>query len=361
MRRSGLSRTTLFAIIADLVTAGTLVSDLPEAASGRARGRPAQVVAINPNAGSYLGVDIGRAHAHVVIVNAAHEVVARGSTSFRADAAWSARVRRAVKLVDDVVDRGEVSVSGLRGIGLALQGLVEEPMAHAGSGKLRDSAALATERFRAWRDVPVTVDNNTRAAALAEQTWGAARGLDDVLYLRCSDGVSSGIISGGHLLRGAHGAAGEIGHVQIGPRGPACYCGSRGCLELYVGVPGLLQECADGGRQVKDAAHLVELARAGEPVVRPVVAKAVARLGAVVAATAAQFDPSRIIVAGELAGLGELITTPLRDAVARHALPAFPRDIEVVGSTLDEDAPALGAIAHLLREEAARRPADAAP
>ncbi|MFC7626109.1 ROK family protein [Microlunatus sp. GCM10028923] len=350
IRKTGLSRTTLFAIIADLVAAGTLVADVAPPSEGRGRGRPAQTVAINPTAGSYLGVDIGRAHVHMVILNAAHQNVAHGSTRFPTDARWPVRIRKALELVEGIATQQDVSLAGLRGIGLALQGLVEESKT-ARRPSPRDSAGLVTARFRQWRDAPIAVENNARTAALAEQTWGAARGVDDVLYIRCSDGVSGGLIAAGQLLRGAHGAAGEIGHVQVNPRGPDCYCGSRGCLELYIGIPALLRQCVTAGRPIDDAATLVELARAGDRVVQSVVMKAVRILGSVVASTATQFDPSRIIVAGELAKLGDLIMEPLRETVARTALPTAARGISVTRSTLGEDASALGAIAQLLRAE----------
>lgn len=354
IRRSGLSRTTLFAIVADLVTAGTLVAAVPETASRRARGRPTQLVTINPGAGTYLGVDIGRAHVHIVIVNAAHEIVARGSTAFPADAAGEDRLARAHELVGNVTARDAVSLDNLRGVGLALQGPVDPPTAtrHRHSERLRDSAARAANSIRTHYNVPVHVDNNTHAAAVAERIWGIARGITDLLYIRCSDGVSSGIIADGHLLRGAHGLAGEIGHVQVEPQGPACYCGNHGCLEQYLGVPGLIAACASRGQVVPDAAALVDAAHAGNPTVQSVVAEAIRRLATVVAATAAQLDPSHIILAGKMAALGDLITTPVRDAVAQLSLPAFRRDIEVAAATVGEDAAALGAVAQLLRAEA---------
>ena len=88
--------------------------------------------------------------------------------------------------------------------------------------------------------LPVYVDNDANLGALAEVRLGAARGKQHVVYVRASHGVGGGLVLGGEVFHGRVGAAGEIGHTTIDDQGPICRCGNRGCLEMYVGAPVLL-------------------------------------------------------------------------------------------------------------------------
>ncbi|MFH1474696.1 MAG: ROK family protein, partial [Chloroflexota bacterium] len=92
--------------------------------------------------------------------------------------------------------------------------------------------------------VPVAVEDDANAGALGEARLGAGAGHDSVLYLTLSTGVGAGIVVGGHLVRGAHQAAGEIGHLVVDPAGPRCACGGRGHVEAFVGGTGLAGRAA---------------------------------------------------------------------------------------------------------------------
>ena len=121
--------------------------------------------------------------------------------------------------------------------------------------------------------VPVILDDDARSGALGEAILGAGSGADPVAYLTLSTGIGSGIVVGGELLRGAHGIAGEIGHLVIDPAGPPCGCGRRGCVESFAGGASLARRArvawpdgrlADGRPAPLDAAGVLRLARAGD-------------------------------------------------------------------------------------------------
>ena len=90
-------------------------------------------------------------------------------------------------------------------------------------------------------DLPVVAENDANLGAVAEAAFGAARTAQDVLYIKLTSGIGAGVIVKGGLYRGTAGRAGEIGHVIVDPDGPLCRCGNRGCLEMLVGVPALLE------------------------------------------------------------------------------------------------------------------------
>ncbi|GAA4214249.1 ROK family transcriptional regulator [Actinocatenispora rupis] len=344
---TGLSRTTLFAIVADLLASQLVVENTTRAAGQR--GRPAGLLSLNPGGGLYVGIDMGRHRVRVAIANVAHEVVATGRHALPAPSRWADRADVAIGLVERLADDAGISLAPLRTVGLGLPGPVSAEVTDTdrkGSDSARSRAQRGLVRtFHERFGVPVSVDNNTRLAALAETTWGAARGARDVLYVRLSDGVGGGLVLGGQLVRGTRGAAGEVGHVTVDPDGPPCYCGGRGCLETYVGGLALVRECRRRGTEVSDVDGLVQLVRDGDPAVCAVVAEAGRTLGVVLAGLATEVDPERIVVGGPVSALGEPLLAPVREAVAALTLPAFPDPPPVVGSELGDGGGALGAIA----------------
>ena len=216
-------------------------------------------------------------------------------------------------------------------IGVGMAGLVD-----VRSGVLLSTPNLVwrnlplAEALGATFGLPVTVDNDATAAAWAESRLGASRGYDDSLFVGVGTGIGGGIVAGGRLLRGAHGLAGEIGHVIVEPDGPPCGCGNRGCWEQ---VASGLAIARAGGRAVADEpgsaiARLAggdprratgELGDGGGP------AKATQlpsrssttvgrRLGEGVAGLVNVLDPEVVVIGGGVGEAGDLLLGPLREA-----------------------------------------------
>ncbi|WP_432112267.1 ROK family protein [Streptomyces sp. YPW6] len=367
--RVGLSRTTLSAIVADLLAREVLVErrtaseglgasapDTEGQAAGppapgpeplRGRGRPATTVSLNPRGAALVGIGMLVDRLEIVVANHAHQFVAGASRTWSPDLGPDERLAEVMEATQEV-RRSGISLAAVEAVGLGLPGPVRDL---TGQGDLAAAPAvthLTTDLERHFGAV-VRTDNNTRLAALAEVTWGSARGLSDILYLRWSHGVGGGIVIGGRLVRGAHGAAGEIGHTSRDPRGPACYCGGRGCLEGQAALPALLAACRDRGVHPRDTGELLALAAAGQPAVTQVLDEAAAAVGQVLAALAAQTDPACVVVAGEPAGLDGVLRVIRRQLDALSLPTARPR-IPVRSSALGDDAAAQGAVAMLLRE-----------
>ncbi|MFI9592894.1 ROK family protein [Nonomuraea sp. NPDC052265] len=355
--RTGLSRSTLFAIISDLMERGAVIETDSVPAEPRGRGRPAAYVSLNPAAGLLLGLDLGRGRVRLAVANAAHQVVATASASLPEDAAPLEEAEAAIRLTREIAAERGIGLGALEAVGLGLVGVVDEsptpaPLDVPGIPPTLPASYLPVARRVAEEfGVRVAVDNNARLAALAEATWGVGRSVRDMVYVRWSVGVGGGFIVAGRLLRGAHGASGEIGHVSLDPGGEPCHCGSRGCLEGGIGGQGLLRACAARGVRLSGLDALVAAAQDRVPAVCEVIVSAAADLGRVLAGTVAQLDPALIVVGGELAGLGSLVLDPIRDAVARLALPRSPREIAVAQADLGVNASAMGAIALLVHEE----------
>ncbi|WP_433244541.1 ROK family transcriptional regulator [Actinomadura nitritigenes] len=340
--RTGLSRTTLFAIISELMERGAVIeTGAEDDGRPRGRGRPAARVSLNPDAGLLIGVDLGRRRIRVAIANIARQVVATAVDDSAPDADEAEQADLAVALIRKICEDRGIGLRALEAVGVGLVGVMDAP----------DRRWRAAERLGAAFGTRVEADNNARLAALAEQTWGAARSAEDVVYVRWSVGVGGGFISGGRLLRGAHGASGELGHVSVDPAGPPCHCGGRGCLEKRIGTPALLEAAASRGVRLTGTDDLLEAARSRTPAVTRVVVEAARTLGTVLAGTVAQLDPARVVVGGDLATLGGLVLDPIREALGELALPGARRPPDVVPADLGPAASAMGGIALMLRKQ----------
>jgi glucokinase len=193
--------------------------------------------------------------------------------------------------------------------------------------------------------LPTVVENDANAAAWAEHRFGAGRGWDHLTLVVVGTGVGGGSIVGGTLLRGAHGAAGEVGHIPVVPDGRVCGCGQSGCLEQYASGPALLRSARarvrarpDEAAALRDAAggdvdgiegaHVAAAARAGDPLATAVFEEVGDHLGRALAQLSAVLDPGCFLLGGGVAEAGDLVIGPTTRSyqrslvAARHRVPA---------------------------------------
>ncbi|MBT2410937.1 ROK family protein [Streptomyces sp. ISL-12] len=358
---SGLSRTTLYDIVVALMDGGAVVATAPAPAERR-RGRPVETLSLHPEAGQVIGVDFARRAVHVAAVNVAHEVIGSASEAHSADLGWEARADLAERLVARLAG-GSLRLGVLSGVGVGVVGPVDDlsetsaddlsatpvddPSASPGKAKRpsaptrADLPVLLRKRF----GVPVLVDNNTRLAALAEATWGAAAGVRDVLYLRLSHGVGGGLVTGGTLHRGARGLSGEFGHITAEPDGRRCSCGKDGCLETVASIGAVLE--AHGG--VPDLPAFLS-ALPDDPAAVRVLETVGARVGTVLAAVCNAVGPDVTVLGGELAEAGPVLFRSVERALLAHLMPISRPRADLRAAALGEAGGALGAIALVLHE-----------
>lgn len=338
--RSGLSRTTLSEITGDLLGRGAIVKVTTDAHRRAGSGRPAELLALDPRSGQFLGVDLGHTRVRVVVTDAAHEIIAGGVAAYSARLTLPARVRAGLALIDRLSREQGLNLSALQGVGVGVTGPYP-----AGTARADVSAAFAGS-FRA----PVIVDNNTRFAALAEAGMTDAR---DVLYIRLAAGIGGGLIVGGRLVEGAGGAAGEFGHVLAEPVGAPCRCGKRGCLETVAAIGPALAAAGVAG--------LDELAaRRDEPAVAAAMDRIGATVGRVLAAAALVLDPELIVIGGDLPRAVPAIVDRAAEVIAAERVPPGhdvtgngaeeKRGPLVRAARLGDDDGARGAVAALYRQ-----------
>jgi predicted NBD/HSP70 family sugar kinase len=350
-RRLSLSPATVTEVTRDLIDEG-LVEAVEQAASRG--GRPAVLLGIVPDAGSALGAKVSPDRLALVEVDLHGEVLSHADEAFDAQApgAVEALVDR---LEDAVRHRARRSATRrLLGVGLGVPGTVDPHTGTVQSPLLGWAgvplAAQASERL----GVPVLVDNDVNTLAVAERLYDRGREREHFLTLTIGRGVGLGIIVAGDLYRGAHGGAGEFGHVPVQVDGPDCECGLRGCLEALVADPALVALASEAGLLPPDLpvregrSRLRELADRGDPTATRIFATAGATLGRAVAGLVNVLSPELIIVSGEGSDAWAHLAAPFRQELDRATFPSL-RGTEVAVDPWDDAKWARGAAALVLR------------
>jgi glucokinase len=199
------------------------------------------------------------------------------------------------------------------------------------------------DRMRERHGLPVGLDNDANAAAIAEWRAGAARGASDVVMLTLGTGVGGGLILGGRPYRGATGSGAELGHIVLEPGGPPCGCGGHGHLESFAAGPAADRVARALYGESADAHELVRRGRAGEPEALEALAGIGRYLGAGIASFVNVFEPELVVVGGGFGVAGELLLGAAREVLAVEGLQPARDTVRVVEAELGVEAGVIGA------------------
>ncbi|MFF3851974.1 ROK family protein [Micromonospora sp. NPDC002575] len=227
-------------------------------------------------------------------------------------------------------------------LGIAVPGVVDEAAgvavwsANVGfrDVPLRDLAA-------ARLGLPTALGHDVRVGGLAEARLGAGRGTGHVLFVAIGTGIAAAHVVDGTAATGAHGAAGEIGHILVRPGGPRCGCGRDGCLEAVASASAIARRYAEATGTPASAAEVGDRAAAGEPAAGRVWAEAVDALADGLATGQSLYDVETVVIGGGLARAGARLFDPLRAAL--HERMTFHRRPRLVAAALGDEAGCLGA------------------
>ena len=305
---------------------------------------------------AYLGIDIGGTKRVLAVGDHAGQPVAAIRRPTRLSGNWRTDLADLVALARPLLEQEGVGERrALERIGVAVPGPVDP---HRG-------VLINPPNLTGWRDVPigpyledalgveVRVENDANAAALAEAAFGAGQGVSDLVYLTMSTGVGGGVISGGTLVRGAFGGAGEPGHVPIAHPGHACACGLSGCLEAHVGgnawrdrlrrtapADGRVAALAGGDPGAVTPEHLVAAAKEGDAFALAELSTWLDDLARGIVPIVMLLEPQRIILGTIAVAAGEeLCFEPLRERLARLLWPHQRERLELVPGALGAEMP----------------------
>jgi len=314
---------------------------------------------------AFVGIDTGGNNTRGLVLAKGRVVAARETpTDTSGGEAVLRGMLRCFRELEDAAVRAGVRVAAL-GVGIA--GYIDFD-----AGTVTESPNLPLrdlplrDLLREEAGLPVVVDNDANAAALAENRLGAGRGCRHQVHLTLGTGIGGGIIIDGRLYRGASGAAAELGHLVILEEGPQTACGHRGCLEALASGLAIEREARlrlEGGwRPVGgtpgasgrvSAREVAEAARRGDRTAREIWREAGHHLGVGVACLVNAFNPQAVTFSGGMTGAWELFSEALLESVECYAVPLARRAARIEPTALGGRGGALGAA--LLAEEEARR------
>jgi predicted NBD/HSP70 family sugar kinase len=346
---TGLARSTV-ALRVDALLASDLLRPAGEAAS--TGGRPPARVAFNARAGIVLAVDLGATHATVAVADLAGVILdARTRTVDIGDGPES--------LLDTILGDGTELLATASAEGLPLLGVgigVPGPVEHSTGRPTNPPIMPGWDRFdvpgyvQRTFDVPVLVDNDVNILALGEQATSWPQ-VDDLIFVKVSTGIGSGIIAGGQLQRGAQGSAGDMGHVQVPTgAGSSREPGDDRDLEALASGSALAIALREAGHDVHSASDVVDLVRAGNAAAIEATRQAGRDVGEVLATVVNLLNPSIIVLGGSIARAGEHLLAGVREVVYRRSIPLATQHLAIVQSQAGDRAAVLGAAIMVARE-----------
>jgi predicted NBD/HSP70 family sugar kinase len=362
-KQTGLARSTITQRLDQLQELGLLKEVGADQSTG---GRPPMKLAFNEDAAVVLAADLGATHSRLAITNLGGTVLAedRGDVDIASGPepvlAW---VEQRLALLLDKAGYDRDSVAGI-GIG------VPGPVEHS-TGMPRNPPIMPgwdgfpiPERLSSYFGAPVLVDNDVNIMALGEY-WANWREVEHLLFVKVGTGIGCGIIIDGRVHRGADGAAGDLGHVRIpvddDHQDVICSCGNVNCLEALAGGGAMARRLSAEGVEVRDSRALVELARAGLPAAVQLIRHSGRLIGEVLAAAVNFYNPSVIVIGGDVAGAQEQLLASVREVVYQRSLPLATRHLRIVRSPLDDRAGVVGAAAMVTERVLALDPEFARP
>lgn len=304
----------------------------------------------------YLGIDIGGTRLKAGLVDAEGRIIRQALTT--SPASEGSLAATLPGMARKVVDRAE-----LRAVGFGCKGIIDRATTEVRTMpgvwnflegiRLRDLLAGVIDE-----NVPVTADNDAKAALAGEMAWGAAKGRSNVFLLTLGTGIGGAILSDGRILRGTADVAGHLGHLTVDPAGPTCICGNRGCLEavfsaraieaeawgaMHLGVVSPMCEILRARPDSLSCRFVFEQAVAGDPVARGILSRKIPVLGGAIAGLIHALDPEVVIVSGSIADAGEALLGPLREEVAWRIRGLMRREVPIVPSGVNDTSGIVGA------------------
>lgn len=316
-----------------------------------------------------VGVDVGGTKTAVAVGDASGAVHARRRRPTDPTGDPAADLARIAEDVRAVLAEAGCTLADVRAVGVTAPGPLDA----------ETGVVMLPPNLPGWRDVPVVarleellgvpvlLENDANAAALAEWRFGAGRGFRHLVYLTMSTGVGGGLVLDGRIYRGLLGSAGEIGHLPVEWEGEPCSCGQRGCLEAYTGGAawtrrlraharddGRVAELA-GGRERITPVELVAAAREGDGWARAELARWCDYVARGITAVVMTLAPEAVLLGTIAVAAGEeLAFAPIRAQVKSHIWPHLAPELQILPAALGKELPYLAGLS--VAVEALRAP-----
>lgn len=306
-----------------------------------------------------IGVDLGGTNIKFGIANEKGKISKKIVLPTKAEKGPESVISQILKGINSILDKSKDEIKGI-GIGapgtvISAKGTVEHPPNFPDWGKVHLGKIVSKKT-----NLSVQVENDANAAAIGELIYGAGKKLNDFLMVTLGTGVGGGIIFNKQLYRGSHGAAGEIGHISINHNGRKCKCGSRGCVETYIGNKylisnvkkqllrhrdSLIYKMIEGNNSLLSPKLISEAAEQHDDFAISIIVNAGQSLGYGISSVINVLDITNVIIGGGVAGFGEILFRSIESTIQRRVMKPFRDKIKILPAGLKNEAGIKGAAA----------------
>lgn len=328
-RRSGLAPSTVTSIVAGLQQ-DHFIRECGWATSKSGR-RPI-LLEIDSTGGYFIGVELNSPTSKIGVLDLATTLV--HSSSYRTAAAdVDSCFRQLVERIQEMLQWCRAGNKSVLGIGIGATGLID-----SATGNVIESTNLGWDdvplltRLKGVFSLPVTLENEANAAALGESVRGGQEApMKNMMYVAVGEGIGCGITINGALHTGAHGIAGEIGHITVAPSGALCRCGKHGCLEVVASGAAMYDRYVqeDGPADLSSFAGLIDLAKEGDPIAQRVLNESGSLIGTAIGNLINVLDLDTVILGGELLLAESVLSSEIRRAAFAAMLPPARRGVDI--------------------------------
>lgn len=321
--------------------------------------------------GYIVGVDLGATNIVSILINGEGKVIEKDTRCTLAREGKEKALSQIVNSVISVLEKGQlqgISSASIKGVGVGSPGPLDtkKGIIHFAPNLPGWNNVSLVSILEDELKLPIFLENDGNAAALAEWWMGAGKKVDNLVLLTLGTGVGGGIIIGGEVLHGAWDTAAEIGHMIIHERGLVCGCGKRGCLEAYASATGVIKRTvslvkAGGDTILRELVHghleditcelVYRAAERGDELSQRIVEETARYLGIGIASIVNIINPEMVILSGGMTAAGDLLFKPVRKYARKYALEAAIRGVRIVPAKLAGNTGALGAAATVLKRK----------
>lgn len=314
-----------------------------------------------------IGIDLGGTTAKIGFLSQTGKIETSWSIPTDISAEGTKIVPTIIQSINDKMKSLDLTSEDFLGVGMGSPGTVNRQNGTViGAYNLNwKTLQPVRQQIEKGTGIPFFIDNDANVAALGEQWVGAGNNEPNVSFITLGTGVGGGLIVDGHLVHGAIGAAGEIGHVTAEPNGYECTCGKKGCLEQYASATGIVRLAHDMSKEFTSESKLVDsinsdhkihaklifdLAKEDDEFAMLVVDQFVYYLSLALANVANLLNPSTIVLGGGVSKAGEFLAEKVRTKIEEYTFPTIRETTKIKIAQLGNDAGMIGAASLVLNE-----------
>lgn len=339
-RKLDISVPTVTTIVGELKEEGIVEEAGMATSTG---GRKPVIIRFLPDSRYSIGIDLGRDYVRAVLTNLDSRIIADRTKELSVITEQEV-LDVTKKLIEDLLNSQEDIQSKLLGIGFSLPGIVDEKeltLRIATNFRLKN---ISFKELEAHFSLPIYLENEANAGALAESKLGIAKDLNNLIYVSVTEGIGGGILINDDMYKGSDRRAGEIGHMSINKNGRQCNCGRKGCWETYASNRALIKDYNEkSDKKVKSVSEVIKRFGFGEKDAVQTVQDYIENLAHGIQNLIFIFNPDYIVLGGEISKYASIFSQELSKKVFGSNEFYNEGDVSILFSSLGSDSNILGA------------------